>query len=185
MDFIERIFGISPDGGSGAIRGYALCGSDLDSHVAGYASSNATRGEVRFARSDRGVTKCCGCVEASAGFLAGLAVSALGWNFLTPVLWADGIARATALTLTLTAGAGCWPCGERSDARESIGAITTNIDCFHGSEVCAHANEICGGRKCRSLKIRTMIQAVASKRPDQAFNIWVSVRSGGRESPSL
>jgi hypothetical protein len=48
----------------------------------------------------------CGCIEASAGFLTGLAASALAWQFVAPSSWAVGLAVAATFTLTVTAGAG-------------------------------------------------------------------------------
>jgi hypothetical protein len=55
---------------------------------------------------EAGMTMRCGCIEASAGFLAGLAVSAIAWQFVTPSSWVVGLVVAATLTLTLTAGAG-------------------------------------------------------------------------------
>jgi len=48
----------------------------------------------------------CGCIEASAGLLAGLAGSALAWHVVAPQSWAEGLALATTFTLALTVGAG-------------------------------------------------------------------------------
>jgi len=55
---------------------------------------------------DSGMTMRCGCVEASAGFLAGFTGSALAWQFVAPSSWAVGLAVAATFTLSLTAGAG-------------------------------------------------------------------------------
>lgn len=47
----------------------------------------------------------CGCIESAAGFLAGVAISALAWHVLSPVSWSEGLSIAAIFTMALTVGA--------------------------------------------------------------------------------